>query len=72
MATQLDPWVREPEGWRRGPWLVRKSLGNVGNAAGWWEMCKTGGDGVLRVLDEGPTARGMMDHADLSDGFSFG
>jgi hypothetical protein len=60
-------WRRDHDGWRRGDWLVRKALGSRPEAP-LWEMCKTGADGNLRVLDEGPTARGMMDHADISDG----
>lgn len=60
-------WRRDHDGWRRGDWLVRKGLGDTPMNPS-WEMCKEGADGKMRVLHEGPTARGMMDQADLSDG----
>lgn len=60
-------WKRDHDGWRRGDWLVREGISSTPEHPN-WEMCKRGADGELRALDEGPTARGMMDHADLSDG----
>lgn len=60
-------WTRNADGWHRGSWLVRLQFADE-VATGLWEACKRGADGNLRVLDEGHSARGMMDHADLSDG----
>jgi hypothetical protein len=60
-------WQRKREGWVRGDWLVREADNSRPDAPN-WELCKRGADGNLRALDEGPTARGMMDHADISDG----
>lgn len=63
-------WKRDHDGWRRSDWLVRQTLGSTGQHPQWWELCKPGGDDVLRVLSGGPTARGMMDQADISDGIA--
>lgn len=60
-------WTRGSTGWKRGTWLVRQGLSDT-PVTPVWEMCKVGADGRLRVLDSGPTARGMMDRADRSDG----
>lgn len=65
--TLPTTWLRDTKGWVRGPWLVREAIDSRPDRPN-WEMCKQGADGVWRALDEGPTARGMMDHADLSDG----
>ena len=59
-------WTRDHDGWRKGYWLVREAIDSRPEAPK-WEMCKRGLDGHLRVLDTGPTARGLMDHADFSD-----
>lgn len=67
MADLATSWVRKSDGWRRNDWLVREAANSTLDRP-CWELCKKGADGNLRALDEGPTARGMMDHADVSDG----
>lgn len=67
MSTLPTTWMRRREGWVRGDWLVRKAADSTAEHPN-WELCKMGADGNLRALDEGSTARGMMDHADVSDG----
>jgi hypothetical protein len=60
-------WVRDHDGWRRDDWLVRKAIDWRADHEV-WQLCKIGADGNLRVLDEGARPRGLMDHANLSDG----
>lgn len=65
--TEKTSWRRGAEGWKRGPWLVRRKVvpSDEGEV---WELVRKDASGLSRVLKEGATARGMMDQADTSDG----
>jgi hypothetical protein len=60
-------WTRKREGWVRAGWVVREGSESTPEEP-CWELCKRGADGNLRALNHGPTARGMMDFADIRDG----